>query len=65
MISTVAFTMERFREVLRAERESRVGGREKLADKTGINKTTIQNAEVGPDIPGIDTVARLVEGNRD
>jgi transcriptional regulator with XRE-family HTH domain len=62
MISAVAFTMERFREVLRAEREARVGGREKLADKTGINKTTIQNAEIGPDIPGIDTVARLVEG---
>lgn len=55
------FTMEVFRAVLRAEREARVGGREKHAGLSGINKTTIQNAEIGPDVPGIDTVAKLVE----
>ncbi len=58
----VAFDMTHFREQLRAEREARIGGRDRLAGKVGLAKSTIQNAEMGPDIPGIDTVARLIEG---
>lgn len=59
--SDVPFEMERFRKALRSEREARVGGRGTLADKVGLAQSTIQNAEMGPDIPGIDTIARLVE----
>lgn len=61
IVDSVRFTMERFREALRDERERRVGAREKHAALAGVNKGTIQRAEVGPDIPGIDTVARLIE----
>lgn len=61
MIVPMSFTMERFRAVLREEREARIGGRDRLADKVGVAKSTIQNAEIGPDVPGIDTVARLIE----
>lgn len=57
----VPFELARFREALKRERKTRVGGRDKLADRAGVNKTTIQNAESGPDIPKIDTIARLVE----
>lgn len=58
----VAFDIAAFRSVLRAARKEHVGGRNKLAAKVGLAKSTIQNAEMGPDIPGIETVARLVEG---
>ncbi len=58
----VAFDMEAFRRALRTARETHIGGREKLADKIDVSKSTVQNAEMGPDIPGIDTVARLIEG---
>lgn len=57
----VPFSMERFRALLRKEREHRVGGREKLAQLADVHKTTIQNIEVGPDMPGIETVAKLIE----
>lgn len=57
----VGFDMAQFRALLRSEREARVGGRDKLAERVGVAKSTIQNAEIGPDIPGIDTVARLIE----
>lgn len=57
----VPFDMDRFRKLLRAQRTERVGGRDTLADLAGVNRTTIQNAEMGPDIPGIDTVAALIE----
>ncbi len=38
--SGVSFSMEKFRELLRVEREARVGGREKHAERAGVNKTT-------------------------
>lgn len=62
ILPAVPFDLSRFRAHLRAERERLIGSRDKLAEKTGINKTTIQNAENGPDMPGIDTIARLIEG---
>lgn len=65
MIQLMPFSMETFRLCLRSEREDRVGGRERLAELSGVNKTTIQNAELGPDIPGIDTIAKLVEAMPD
>lgn len=58
----VPFDMDTFRATLRATRE-KFGGREKLAGKIGIAKSTIQSAELGPDIPQIDTVARIIEGS--
>lgn len=57
----VAFDLTRFRNLFRLERESRIGGREKLADAAGVNKTTIQNLETADDVPGIDTIAKLIE----
>lgn len=62
MIHGMPFTMERFRALLRVERKARVGGRDRLAANIGVAKSTVQNAEMGPDVPGIDTVARLVGG---
>lgn len=62
ILRAVPFDMDSFRALIRAERESRVGGREKFAERIGIAKSTVQNIEVGPDIPGIDTVARIIEG---
>lgn len=59
--SAVKFTMEVFRALLREEREARVGGRDSHAELAGVNRTTIQNIETGTDIPGLDTVAKLVE----
>lgn len=44
----VAFDLQRFRDLLKAERKTRVGARETLADRAGLNKSTVQNAEVGP-----------------
>lgn len=61
----VEFQMARFRNLLRQEREARVGGRERLAERAGVHKTTIQNIETGTDMPGIDTVAKLVEAMPD
>src|SRR5438309_359454 len=59
--SGVPFDLTAFRQALRVERESRIGGRDKLAARIGIAKSTIQGAEMGPDIPGIDTVAKMIE----
>jgi DNA-binding XRE family transcriptional regulator len=58
----MTFSMDRFRAHLRAARDAHGFGRDALAEKIGIAKTTIQNAEVGPDMPGIETVARIIEG---
>lgn len=60
-LTSTMFEMELFRQVLRVERKARVGARAKHAKLAGVSQTTIQNAEMGPDVPGIDTVARLVE----
>src|SRR3954465_8822609 len=62
MLKLVPFTIDRFRDVLRATREELVGARDTLAEITGVNRTTIQSAEMGPKVPKLDTVARLVEG---
>lgn len=61
----VSFDLARFRTLLRIERKRRVGGRDKLALRAKVNKSTVQNAEQGPDIPGIDTIAKLVEAMPD
>lgn len=58
----VSFDLDQFREHLKKARKALAGGRDHFAEKVGVNKTTIQNAENGPDIPKIDTVAKLVEG---
>lgn len=63
-IPAVAFDMNAFRAALKTQRKLRVGSRAKLVERCGapaMSPTTIQNAELGPDMPGIDTVARLVE----
>lgn len=57
----MAFELDKFRALLRKEREQRVGGRDRLAEKADVAASTVQNAEMGPDVPGIDTVARLIE----
>lgn len=57
----MVFKMAAFRALLRVEREARVGGRDKLAEAAGVNRTTIQNIETGPDMPGIETIAKLIE----
>ena len=60
--SAVTFEMPRFREALRKAREDTIGGRMKLAERTGLAASTIQSAEVGPDIPSIETIARFLDG---
>lgn len=60
--SAVPFDMEAFRIALRETREA-WGGRDKLAEKIGRAPSTIQSAELGPDMPGIDTVAAIIEGS--
>ena len=50
------------RKLLKRERQARVGGRAALAQKAGVAASTIQNIETGPDVPGIETLAKLVEG---
>ena len=57
----VSFTMERFRAVLREVREDREMSRDRLALLTGLSKSTIQNAEMGPDRTGVDTLAVIVQ----
>lgn len=57
----VAFDMDKFRAALRAERVARGIGRDALATQIGVAKSTIQSAEMGPDMPGIETVAKIVE----
>lgn len=59
--SRVPFDMDRFRAHLRAAREAKKVGRNTIAKKIGVSQSTIQSAEVGPDMPGIDTVARIIE----
>ena len=54
--------MEDFRAAFRRERKQRIGGADKLAAKSGVNRSTIYAIETEPDyIPGVDTVATLIE----
>jgi DNA-binding XRE family transcriptional regulator len=65
MIPGVPFDLGEFRVLLRAKRELLARGekgRERFAERIGVNKSTVQNAEMGPDIPGIDTCAKIIEG---
>lgn len=51
-----------FREFIRHVRETEFGGRAKLQQATGVNRTTIQRIETDPTYsPGLETVAKLVE----
>lgn len=58
----VAFDLAVLRVALREARESKRLGRDVLAKKIGRAKSTIQGAEMGPDVPGVDTVALILEG---
>jgi DNA-binding XRE family transcriptional regulator len=51
--------------LLKAKREALARGeygREAFAEKIGVAKSTVQHAEMGPDVPQIDTCAKLIEG---
>lgn len=58
----VPFALAVLRAALREAREAKDIGRDALATKIGRAKSTIQSAEMGPDVPGVDTVALIVEG---
>lgn len=61
----VAFQLEEFRRLLRKKRERLPRGergREAFARKVGLNKSTVQDAEVGPTVPQIDSCAKMIEG---
>jgi DNA-binding XRE family transcriptional regulator len=55
------FELSKFKTLLREQREARVGGRNRLEELSGVNRTTIQNIETGDDEPRITTIAKLIE----
>ncbi len=61
----VVFDLESFRQFFREERERLRWSRDRLADRSGVSNTTIQNLETAGDVPGIETVAKLVEAMHD
>lgn len=59
--SQVGFEMRRFRTFFRLMRERAGMGRDKLAQRAGVGKATIQSLETDTDATGLETAAKLIE----
>lgn len=59
--SDVPFTIKAFGVALREAREAKQIGRDKLAAKIGVAKSTIQSWESGAKVPKVTNVAKVLE----